>query len=281
MTVKKSKKGLIIPIVVFILGLAIALYPVISRLYYEREAGNQVLGFEAAKAEIEDAEVTRRINLAKAYNQTLDPSKIGDPYTAEEEQGVAEYARMLELREKNGHVEIPKLGQDLPIYAGTSNQVLEKGAGHLEGTSIPIGGESTHAVITAHRGLPTAKLFSDLDKMEIGDKFYVHNIQTVLAYQVDQILIVEPSDFEPVLVVEGEDYITLFSCTPYMVNSHRLLVRGERIDYVPAVVEQEIATRRQSNTYQMLFYVTLALLAFVLLAVAYLKFRKKKKIDDN
>lgn len=117
--------------------------------------------------------------------------------------------------------------------------------------------------------------------MEIGDKFYVHNIQTVLAYQVDQILIVEPSDFEPVLVVKGEDYITLLTCTPYMVNSHRLLVRGERIDYVPAVVEQEIATRRQSNTYQMLFYVTLALLAFVLLAVAYLKFRKKKKIDDN
>lgn len=116
--------------------------------------------------------------------------------------------------------------------------------------------------------------------MEIGDKFYVHNIQTVLAYQVDQILIVEPSDFEPVLVVEGEDYITLLTCTPYMVNSHRLLVRGERIDYVPAVVEQEIATARQSNTYQMLFYVTLALLAFVL-AVAYLKFRKKKKTDDN
>lgn len=265
MSKRKSKKGLWVPAVLFLLGLAIASYPIISRLYYRMEASDQVTSFEERKADLPSAEVLERIELAKGYNQTLDPSRIGDPYTQQEKEGVAEYARMLELQEKIGHVEIPKIGEDLPVYAGTAESILQKGAGHLEGTSLPIGGESTHTVLTAHRGLPSAKLFSDLDKLEVGDRFYIHNIQTVLAYKVDQILVVGPSDFEPVLVVEGKDYATLLTCTPYMINSHRLLVRGERIDYVPAVEEQEIAVNRQTWMYQQLFYVTLAVLVLVVL----------------
>ncbi|MDO5650154.1 MAG: class C sortase [Gallicola sp.] len=276
MKTKRSKKRIIIPILLFILGLGIALYPLVSRLYYKREANNQVQSFEIKKATIEDEDLKRRIALAKGYNQTLDPSKIGDPYSKEEQEGVAEYARMLEVSEKIGHVEIPKIGEDLPIYAGTREVVLQKGVGHLEGTSLPIGGENTHTVVTAHRGLPSAKLFSDLDKLEIGDKFYIHNIETVLAYRVDQILVVEPWDFEPVLVVKGHDYATLLTCTPYMLISHRLLVRGERIDYVPAIEEQSVATNRQTRLYQRLFYGTLAILILTLLWLLYKKLRKKK-----
>lgn len=261
---------------IFLLGLAIAMYPVVSRFYYRFEANEQVQEFEAARAQMPTAEVLERIELARAYNKTLDPSRIGDPYTQEMQEGVAEYARMLEVKEKIGHVAIPRIGEDIPVYAGTSEEVLQKGAGHLEGTSLPIGGTDTHSVITAHRGLPTAKLFSALDKLEVGDRFYIHNIETVLAYRVDQILVVEPSDFAPVLVVEGKDYATLLTCTPYMVNSHRLLVRGERIDYVPAVQERELAVDRQSQMYQWLFYVTLGLLVLLVLWLLFRRVRKRK-----
>ena len=144
---------------------------------------------------------------------------------------------MLEVAEKIGFVEIPKIDVNLPIYAGTSMEVLDKGCGHLEGTSLPVGGPSTHAVLTAHRGLPKAKMFRELDKLKEGDVFYVHNIQTVLAYKVDRIMTVEPSNFDPILVEEGKDYTTLLTCTPYMINSHRLLVRGHRIPYTPPVDE--------------------------------------------
>lgn len=224
MAKRKINKKFLISGFIFFLGLVIALYPVVSRLYYRVEANNQVQGFEAEKRNIDNSEILRRIALAEGYNLTLDPTKIGDPYTEKEQKGVAEYARMLELQEKIGHVEIPKIGEDLPIYAGTSEAILQKGAGYLEGTSLPIGGENTHTVITAHRSLPTAKLFADLDKLKLGDKFFIHNIQTVLAYKVVEIMVVEPWDFEPVLVVEGKDYATLLTCTPFMINSHRLLV---------------------------------------------------------
>lgn len=273
----KPRTRMLVYAVVFLLGFVITIYPLVSRLYYRVESKGEIEAFEREKVELVDEEVLRRMELAKAYNETLDPSKIGDPYTRKHQEGIAEYARMLELREKIGHVEIPKIDEDIPIYAGTSEFVLQKGAGHLEGTSLPVGGESTHAVITAHRGLPTAKLFSDLNKLELGDRFFIHNIQGVLAYQVDQILTVGPSDFDPVLVVDGYDYATLLTCTPYMINSHRLLVRGERIDYVPAVQEREIAVNREGNLYKYLFFGTLTLLILLLLTLLIRRVRRKKK----
>lgn len=281
MKAKKNKIGLILPAFIFLIGLSIAIYPLISRVYYSREAKNQVAAFEQVKKQLVDEEVEKRMDLAQAYNNTLDPTKLGDPFTDKERQGVAEYARMLEAHEKLGHVEIPKIAQDLPIYAGTSEVVLQKGVGHLEGTSLPIGGISTHSVITAHRGLPNAKLFTDLDDLELGDTFYIHNIKEVLAYRVDQILVVEPSDFEPVLVENGKDYATLLTCTPYMVNSHRLLVRGQRIDYVPAVQELEIAVNHQSKMYQVLFYITFVILIIVLVRLIYNQIKKRKKYNKE
>lgn len=222
---------------VFIVGFLLMMYPMISNYYYRNEANQQITEFQDQAKKLEDGEILRRMELARAYNQTLDPSKLGDPYTEKEKEGVAAYAKMLEVAEKIGFVEIPKIDVDLPIYAGTSMEVLDKGCGHLEGTSLPVGGPSTHTVLTAHRGLPKAKMFRELDKLKEGDVFYVHNIQTVLAYKVDRILTVEPSNFDPILVEEGKDYATLLTCTPYMINSHRLLVRGHRIPYTPPVDE--------------------------------------------
>ena len=224
-------------VVIFILGFLLMMYPMISNYYYRIEANREIQEFQDGANKLDDVEILRRIELARAYNQTLDPSKLGDPYTEKEKEGIAAYAKMLEVAEKIGFVEIPKIDVNLPIYAGTSMEVLDKGCGHLEGTSLPVGGPSTHAVLTAHRGLPKAKMFRDLDKLKEGDVFYVHNIQTVLAYKVDRIMTVEPSNFDPILVEEGKDYTTLLTCTPYMINSHRLLVRGHRIPYTPPVDE--------------------------------------------
>lgn len=224
-------------VVIFILGFLLMMYPMISNYYYRIDANREIQEFQDGANKLDDVEILRRIELARAYNQTLDPSKLGDPYTEKEKEGIAAYAKMLEVAEKIGFVEIPKIDVNLPIYAGTSMEVLDKGCGHLEGTSLPVGGPSTHAVLTAHRGLPKAKMFRDLDKLKEGDVFYVHNIQTVLAYKVDRIMTVEPSNFDPILVEEGKDYTTLLTCTPYMINSHRLLVRGHRIPYTPPVDE--------------------------------------------
>ena len=227
----------------FVVGLMIAIYPIISNRYYTIKNNNRVEVFEKAAEEISQEEIDKRIDLAKAYNETLDPSRLADPYTEREKEGVANYARMLEVKEQIGFIDIPKIDQKIPVYAGTSEEILQKACGHLEGTSLPIGGIDTHAVITAHRGLPQVKLFRELDKLKVGDVFYFTNIKETLAYEVDQILTVEPWDFDPVLVVEGKDLMTLLTCTPYMINSHRLLVRGHRVPYVEEVAKDDSLRR--------------------------------------
>ena len=263
-------------VVLFIAGFVIMMYPIISNYYYRIEANNQIMEFAENAKKLDNNEILRRIELAEAYNSVLDPSRLADPYTDKEKEGIAEYARMLEVKEKIGFVEIPKIDTNLPIYAGTSNEVLNKGVGHLEGTSLPIGGKSTHTVLTAHRGLPSARLFRDLDKLEKGDIFYVHNIQTVLAYEVDQILTVDPSNFDPVLVVDGEDYATLLTCTPYMINSHRLLVRGHRVPYVAPVKEDSRALISLGLEYRdmLAFTIPFSVVLFVLMLYSRSDYRK-------
>ncbi|HEM5082711.1 TPA: class C sortase [Streptococcus suis] len=258
---------------IFVLGLLITLYPLCSHLYYRYEADQEVQEFYQLAKDLPTQEVLNRLELARAYNKTLNPRKLQDPYSEEEKAGLAEYARMLEVKEKIGYVEIPKLNEKIPVYAGTSEEVLQKGVGHLEGSSLPVGGANSHTVLTAHRGLPTASLFTNLDQLKLGDRFYIHNIAEILAYEVDQILVVEPSDFEPVLVVEEKDYATLLTCTPYMVNSHRLLVRGHRIPYVPGVHEEEEPGFFVDR--MLLSYLVAALLLILLLA-GYLLFRRRK-----
>lgn len=264
-------------ILLFITGLLIASYPIISNWYYTVENNNQIVDFKEAVDEMSQADIDERIDLARAYNETLDPSKLADPYTDREKKGVENYARMLEAREKIGYLDVPKINQQIPVYAGTSEDVLQKACGHLEGTSLPIGGKSTHSVITAHRGLPQVKLFRDLDKMEVGDVFYYTNVKETLAYQVDQILVIEPWNFDPVLVVDGKDYMTLLTCTPYMINSHRLLVRGHRIPYVPE--EKEEAEDKAKFNYKDLIVPGFVLLLLIIIIFIYIKRRRRRRYE--
>lgn len=261
---------------IFILGLLIFSYPLISQKYYEIKAEDDVITFVKAAKELAPEDLDRRMALAAAYNRTLDPSRLADPYTDMEKAGRAEYARMLEVEEMVGHINIPKIKVDIPIRAGTSEDVLQKGAGHLEGTSLPIGGNSTHTVITAHRGLPNAKLFRNLDQLAYGDVFYITNIKETIAYKVDKIQVVEPSDFEPVLVVENKDYATLLTCTPYMINSHRLLVRGVRIPYQEAIDDGVANMPRARVDF---FRMVLVLIPIIIILTLTL-FREKKRTDS-
>lgn len=279
---KKKKKKRNWPFVLlFLVGLLVLAYPKISDLYYRVETRSLITDFQAARDEMDPAELEERLELARAYNDSLLNNISEDPYSENKQaEGRAAYAKMLELKEKLGHVEIPKINVNIPMYAGTSDDILEMGAGHLEGTSLPIGGNSTHAVITAHTGLPKAKLFTDLIDLEIGDKFYIHNIEGVMAYQVDQVLVVEPTNFSDLLVVPGHDYVTLLTCTPIMVNSHRLLVRGHRVEYVPAVEEAAIAEHAASFMYMYLFYAAIALILLLLLLILMLR-NKQKKIEKQ
>ncbi|HEM3183161.1 class C sortase [Streptococcus suis] len=267
-----SKQSILLKLI-FVIGLLITVYPLISQFYYRYESDREVESFYEQAQQLPSEEVSKRLEKARAYNQTLDPSKMQDPYSEEEKAGIAEYARMLEVKEKIGFVEIPKINERIAIYAGTTEDVLQKGAGHLEGSSLPVGGESTHTVISAHRGLPNASLFTNLDRLKIGDQFYIHNIAETLAYEVDQILVVEPSDFDPVMVQSGEDYATLLTCTPYMINSHRLLVRGHRVPYEPKVA----AKQKPIFFLDMLSLSYLIAFLLMLLIFGFLYLRRKRK----
>nr|WP_314497940.1 class C sortase [uncultured Peptostreptococcus sp.] len=272
---RKRKKKQWPFLLVFILGLLVMSYPLVSRFYYRIESTQQVEYFDIEKKKLTEAEVRKRIELANAFNKSLNNVISTDPYVKKRmEAGRQEYARMLEINELIGHVEIPKIDTDIPIYAGTVEDVLQKGAGHLEGTSLPVGGSSTHTVITAHSGLPTAKLFTDLSKLKVGDKFFIHNLSRVLAYEVDQIRTVEPSNFSDLLIVPHKDYATLLTCTPIMINTHRLLVRGHRVPYNPHEFESLNKKNKKIFWLKALGFVLLLLL---IIRWIYRKIRRKSK----
>ena len=273
---KKKKKSNKLFIFIFILGLAIMTYPMISNWYYRIESNNQVADYKEARDLLSDEEIQRRLRLAKIYNDNLGNVTPKDPYSEEEKhKAIENYAQMLELRTKIGVINIPSIDVELPIYAGTNEEILQKGAGHLEGTSLPIGGESTHTVITAHSGLPTARLFTDLQKVKMGEKFYIDNIGGTLAYQVDHIDVIDPSDFSQLLVVPEKDYATLLTCTPIMINTHRLIVRGHRVPYVPEV-DDKVKEDKGKNLGIDKRLIILLIFAIIILGRYLLSKRKKK-----
>lgn len=268
-----------VSVLLFILGGLILLFPIVSQVSYYIASHQTINRFEKRAAKLDNRVLDKRIALAKAYNETLSRSPlIIDPFTQRQKAGIREYARMLEVNEQIGHVALPHIGVDIPVYAGTSEAVLARGSGHLEGTSLPVGGQSTHAVLTAHRGLPTARLFTDLNKVKKGDTFYVTNIKETLAYKVDSIKVVKPTELEAVKIVEGKDYVTLLTCTPYMINSHRLLVRGERVPYPAKKAKSLEAAAKRQHVYQLILIGILILLLVVLLGLLlkhYMRVRRK------
>ena len=176
-----------------------------------------------------------------------------------------------------GYISIPKIDVRIPIYHGTSSDILQKGVGHLEGSSLPIGGDSTHAILSAHRGLPSSRLFTDLDQLKDGDVFYIYILDEVLAYKVNQILVTEPSETEALEIVNGKDYITLVTCTPYAVNTHRLLVRGERIEYNKQIQQQTLENKSLS-TADIILYISLiiSIILIIIVIVTIISYKKKK-----
>ena len=229
----KKHSGTILLVLIFFVGLAVMLYPTISDYINQRNQTRVVNSYAQQVDGLSDADYTAYFDAADVFNQKI----AADPDALYHADRFSTYSTTLDVTGTGimGYITIPRIGVELPIYHGTSDAVLQVAAGHLEGTSLPVGGESTHAVISAHRGLPSAKLFTNLDKLREGDTFLLRVLDEILTYEVDQILIVEPQDTAALEITEGEDYCTLVTCTPYGINTHRLLVRGHRIDNIEEV----------------------------------------------
>lgn len=241
----KKKGMLILAVLLLFVGLGIYFYPDISGSYYQAEAVFEIKGYQKGIEGLGPSEADEMIAEAEAFNSRLSGTLSTDPFQTGEVnpyEGDEEYHSLLNVNGVMGYIDIPKIDAYLPVYHGTSASVLKKGAGHLYGSALPVGGAGTHSVISAHRGLPSAGLFTDLDQMQKGDIFYFHLFDRILAYQVDEIETVEPSELERLDPVPDKDYMTLFTCTPYGVNSHRLLVRGVRIPY--EVIDAAAAAER-------------------------------------
>lgn len=239
-----KKIRVIFCVIIFMTGLGIASYPFISNMVAQRHASQVVKDYETNVEEMDEEKIDAMKEAAKKYNEQLSNVVSVDDENENNEQGES-YVDLLNIGESLGYITIPKIDVNLPIYNGTSQDVLSKGVGHMEQSSYPLGGVSTHCVLTGHRGLPSAVLFTDLDKLEIGDEFYLHVLDEILAYKVDQIKVVEPNESGDLEIIDGKDYCTLVTCTPYAINSHRLLVRGERTEYKG---EQDKQTKNQMQT---------------------------------
>jgi len=214
----------------FLVGISLLLYPAFSNYWNSKTQSRAIVDYEAVLEHLKPEDYSAMFQAAYDYNRAL----YETDYPLMNYEEIPGYYDTLKLPGSSiiGYVKIDKIGVELPIYHGTSDEVLNVGVGHLEGTSLPVGGENTHSVMSAHRGLPSAKLFTDLDRMEPGDTFQITVLDQVLTYQVDQVKVITPTEVEDLLIAEGKDYCTLFTCTPYGINTHRLLVRGIRIETI-------------------------------------------------
>ncbi len=266
----------------FLLGAAVFFYPTASNYLAEKNQAQVIQTYEDVLGEADEARIAAEWEKAEEYNENLAGDPVHDPFVPGSGYALPEnYLDVLNLGGVMAYIEIPKISVYLPIYHGTSEEVLEKGVGHIESTSLPIGGTYRHAVLTGHRGLPSAELFTNLDKLKKGDYFYIHVLDQILAYQVDQIKTVEPKELEDLVTVKGKDYVTLVTCTPYAVNTHRLLVRGVRTDYIPPEETGSAANLQLLGLNIHLYYKGI-LIGLALLAAGYLLIALyKKKIKRN
>ena len=223
-----NKRNTIIMIILFFIGLLTLFYPTLSNYYNEKIGSKTIYNYENIIDSYDFNKFKEIKDNAIKYNKDL--SKLSDPLIDYKE--IKNYENILNVNDEGmmGYLSIDKIRVEIPIYHGTSNDTLNSFVGHVEGTSLPIGGISTHSVLSAHRGLPSAKLFSDLDKLEVGDTFKIIVLDEVLTYKVDKISIVKPNNSKELMNVKDKDYVTLITCTPYGINTHRLLVRGVRVD---------------------------------------------------
>lgn len=262
-------------------GVALAAYPFISNYLYEHNQQKAISGYESQMKSEPSGTLDHIWEEAQEYNHSLNASDVllTDPFDPEAFAGENNrlYEETLNFSDDGlmGYLEIPVLDLSLGIYHGTGSQSLEKGVGHLENSSLPVGGEGTHAVLSAHTGLPGKKLFTDLELMEVGDVFYIHILTETLAYQVDQIKVVKPENTRDLQKEFGEDYVTLVTCTPYGVNSHRLLVRGVRVPYEPSENTGQVKTGSHWMRQYLKGILTGVLILIVLEILYYLRRRRR------
>lgn len=281
----KKKAGNLVICIIFLAGLSLLLYPFVANQWNNYRQKQLISGYEQAVSEKEAAEgidYDAERKKAEEYNEALLPCVLPDSFALAESSGVDPvYMNTLNIAgdEMMGSVEIPKINIKIPIYHTTEEEVLNKGAGHLEGSSLPVGGANTHAVISAHRGLPSASLFTDLDQLKEGDHFLIHILNETLCYEVDKISVVKPEDTSALAVEDGQDLVTLLTCTPYGVNTERLLVRGHRVPYVEEEVKEEKTVLSGSSlhtNYLLWVFVGLSVTALFVF-VLYLKETKLKR----
>ena len=266
----------------FLLGFAILIYPTVSNQWNTYRQNQLISSYEELIGKMAEEDFTKEWEKANAFNDTIIHNNIFGDVFGENGDDIknTEYWQILNVGNDGvmGYVSIPKINVKLSIYHGTADDVLQTGIGHLNGTKLPIGGESTHSVLAAHRGLPSARLFTDIDQLERGDMFYVHVLDETLAYQVDQILdMVDKDDNETLQkalqIEEGQDYVTLFTCTPYGVNSHRLLVRGTRVPYNGEEEIESTAAESMLKSIQNYYMIYLILgLSVTLLVILLMRF---------
>lgn len=281
----KKKAGNLVICIIFLAGLSLLLYPFVANQWNNYRQKQLISNYEQVVSDKEAAEgidYDAERKKAEEYNEALLPCVLPDSFALAESSGVDPvYMNTLNIAgdEMMGSVEIPKINIKIPIYHTTEEEVLNKGAGHLEGSSLPVGGANTHAVISAHRGLPSASLFTDLDQMKVGDHFLLHVLDETLCYEVDKISVVKPEDTSALAVEDGQDLVTLLTCTPYGVNTERLLVRGHRVPYVEGEVKEEKTVLSGSSlhtNYLLWVFVGLSVTALFVF-VLYLKETKLKR----
>ena len=281
---KKKKHGSIISTLslfaILLIGMGVLLYPTFSNWWNKRHATQAIASYTQAVEDMSEKEREEMLALAVAYNERV--SKIGFRTTLTDTE-LSEYRKILDITGTGimGYIQIPVINVSLPIYHTTEESVLQIAAGHLEGSSLPIGGESSHAALSGHRGLPSARLFTDLDRMREGDIFTITVFDHTVTYRVDQIRIVLPYEIDDLEIIDGEDHVTLITCTPYGINTHRMLVRGTRIENL---TEEEIievtSEARKLPTYYAMFGVGIPLL-FIVLAVLLIFTHKPRPKKSN
>lgn len=285
MSKRKNTIIIICFIIVILLGAGAAAYPLIASINNEHTQSLVQTEYEEKLQQIDTSEIDAALAAAREYNKTISTVQIEniDKIKAD----LPPYEDLLNLANNGimGYIEIPTINIDLPIYHGTTGAAMEKGAGHMEGTSLPVGGIGTHAVISAHSGMASAKLFTDLDKLKLGDMFFITVCNQKLAYEVDNIAVVEPTDIDLIRIDTQQDYVTLLTCTPYGVNTHRLLVRGHRVEMAEeAIAEVEEKAKPEGSTwiekYEQGILIGIAIflgLLLIALLVYFIKRRKDKK----
>lgn len=282
---KKKKKKLsrltynLIITVLFLFGIIVLMYPTFSDMLNRYVNSLLIVDYSDAVNNLTEKDYSQIMAEAKAYNDQHTINLFVDVFENEDYVLSHPYDTLLNPLgdETMGYISIPKINVKLAIGHGTGVVTLEKGVGHIEGTSLPIGGPSTHSVLSAHRGLPSAKLFTDLDEIVVEDKFFIYVLNEVLAYEVDQINVIEPDELDKLAIIPGEDLVTLLTCTPYGVNSHRLIVRGHRIPYVPEDERPNMWHISERDLPIILLCVGILLFLIIFLVMEYIKYRDNKK----